>query len=409
MKSFITQIIFVAFFIFVLIVLIGYTRGYRLNFSQKTISPTGILVASSYPDGAKIYLNGKLYGATNSNLTLPPGKYFLEIKKDGYSTWKKQLTIKGELVVKADALLFPQNPSLSPITSLGVVKVYFSQNSGKTVIFSQNNDPEKEGIYLLDNIKKPLSIFNPLKLLSKKSSFLGDFDTFDKLSVNPEQSRGVDLKDTEIKFSPDGKQIIFTTPLSSFILSSEEETKQPFDISNSKETIEEAWQKEQEKNLQKILETFSDPLPKIASDSFKIVSFSPDESKILYEATKSATIPLIIDPPLIAANQTKEERTLKKDSLYIYDKKEDKNFEIKNLKLKIKNSILWYPDSQHLIINEEKQISICDYDGENKQAVYSGPFEQDFVAVTSDGKLLILANLNPQTNKLPDVYAVGIK
>jgi len=60
-------------------------------------------------------------------------------------------------------------------------------------------------------------------------------------------------------------------------------------------------------------------------------------------------------------------------------------------------------------MNEGDKISIVDYDNANKQVVYSGPYEGGFVSVTNDGKLLILANLNPQTNKLPDVYAVGIR
>jgi len=406
MKSFFNRIILLGFFILILTGVIAYARGYRLDFSQKTLTSTGILVVSSYPDGAKIYLNGKLSGATNSNLTLPPGKYQLEIKKDGYFPWKKNLTIKGELVIKAEALLFPLGPSLSPITSLGVVKAQFSEINNKTIILSQTDDPEKDGIYLLENTRRALSIFSPLKLLALKSAFPENLETL----TNP---------NIEIKFSPDGKQIMLTTKTAAYLLSTEEKTNHPFDITKAKETMEQAWIEQEEKNQQKILETFKEPLPKIAAEAFRIISFSPDETKILYEATKSASLPLIINPPLIAANQTEEERDLKKGSLYVYDKKEDKNYKIdlinliskKNPKPKsqFSNFIIWYPDSQHLIINEGKQISIVDYDGENKQVVYSGPFEQDFVAVTSDGKLLILANLNPQTNKLPDIYAVGIK
>jgi dipeptidyl aminopeptidase/acylaminoacyl peptidase len=397
MKFFLSRLFLVGIFITILIGLISYARGYRLNLAKKTIASTGILVASSLPDGAKIYLDGQLAGATNSNLTLKPKKYQVDIKKDGYSSWKKNITIKGELVLKIDALLFPQNPSLSPITSLGVIKAQFSEIDSKTIILSETDDLEKDGIYLLENTKKTLSIFNPLKLLVLKSTLPENFD----------------FKDAKIKFSPDGKEIILTTPTASYLISTEEETKQLFDITNTTEIIEQAWLNDEEKNTQKILETFKDPLPKIASDSFKIISFSPDESKILYEATKRAYLPLVINPPLIAANQTKEERILIKSNMYVYDKKEDKNFQIPiskpTSKFQLSSSILWYPDSQHLIINEKDKISIMDYDSGNKQTVYSGPFEQDFVAVTSDGKLLILANLNPQKNKFPDVYAVGIR
>lgn len=393
MRFIITRIIFLIIFLLILSGIILIARGYRFNPSKKTITPTGILVVSSYPDGAKIYLNGKFFGATNSNLNLLPGRYLLEIKKSGYTPWKKEITVKGEVVVKIDALLYLQNPTLSPITSLGVIKAVYSERTGKSVIFSQNDNLEKDGIYLLETNRRPLSLFDPLKLLLLKNDYF------------PENN----LEEFNPIISPDGKQIMLVSNDFSYLISSEEKTKDIFDITNSKETVLEAWEKEIEKYHKKIIETFKDPLPKIASDSFKILSISPDETKILYQAKKEASIPAIIKPPLIGTNQTKEERNIKKDNFYIYDKKEDKNYLIENCSLKIENCLFWYPDSQHLVIKEEKQISMIDYDGTNKQTVYSGPFEKDFLAVTSDGKILILANLNPQNNKLPDVYAVGIK
>lgn len=399
MKSLLTRLFIIAFFIASLFFLIAYARGYRINLKKKSLESTGILVASSSPDGGKIYIDGKLKGATNSNISLPPGKYQVEIKKDGYTSWQKTLTIKGELVVKAAALLFPQNPSLSPATSLGVVKAQFDPRLNKIIILSENEDEEKDGIYFLDNSKRTLTLFSPLKLLVLKSNIPYRFS----------------FKDSQLLFSPEGKQILFSIEepvAASFLLSTEEETEVPFEITKSKEAVIEAWEKEEKENIERILQTFKEPLPKIASDSFKIVSFSPDETKILYQAEKKTELPLIIKPPLIGANQTEEARELKKGSLYVYDKTEDKNFPIllpNNKSLITNNSILWFPDSNHLILNEEEKISVLDYDGTNKQTVYSGPYQADFLAVSADGKLLILVNLNPQTNELPDVYAVGIR
>lgn len=396
MKSFLARLLIIAFFLVSLFFLIAYARGYRINLKKKGLEPTGILVASSVPDGAKIYIDDKLKGATNSNISLPPGKYQVEIKKDGYTSWQKTLNIKGELVVKAAALLFPQNPSLSPATSLGVVKAQFDPRSNKITILSQNQDEEKDGIYLLDSSRRTLTLFSPLKLLLLKSNIPYQFN----------------FEDSSILFSPDGKQILFSIDkpaAASFLLSSEEETEAPFEITKSGEAIVEAWQKEETENIKRILQTFKDPIPKIASDSFRIVAFSPDETKILYQAEKKVEFPLIIDPPLIGANQEEEERSIKKSSFYIYDKTEDKNFNIQDSGVNIQNSTLWFPDSNHLILSEPEKISVMDYDGTNKQTIYSGPHEKDFFAVSSDGKLLILANLNPETNKLPDVYAVGIR
>ncbi len=401
MKTVLKRITFLVIFFTILVVLISYARGYRFNFLNKSIESTGILVASSYPNGAKIYIDGKLTGATNTNIPLQPGQYLVEIKKEGYTTWKKKLSIKGEVVIKADALLFPLNPSLSPITSLGVSIAKFLPNFGKTILISLNEDVEKDGIYLLENKDQSLSIFNPLKLIALKSLFPQDFD----------------LIKAKIEESFDGKQIMVSQEdknNTSYLLSIDEQAKNLFNTSGSENTIKDAWKKSEIKNEQKILETYKDPLPQIASDSIKIISFSPDESKILYIAKINTKLEPMITPPIIGANQTKEERDIKINNVYVYDKKEDKNFLIninrKNLKnAEIEKYILWYPDSKHLVINEEKKISIVDYDNDNKQTVYSGPFESDFFAISSEGKLLILANLNPQNNKLPDVYAVGIK
>ncbi len=72
------------------------------------------------------------------------------------------------------------------------------------------------------------------------------------------------------------------------------------------------------------------------------------------------------------------------------------------------SQVQWYPDSHHLVILEEKEIVIIDYDGTNKTTVYSGPFEKSFFSISPDEKLVILTNLNPQNNAFADLYGVGI-
>ncbi|MGB9637642.1 MAG: PEGA domain-containing protein, partial [Microgenomates group bacterium] len=81
---------------------IKYASGYRLDLTNKTLKPTGILVVNSSPEGARVFANGKLLTATNSSLSLTPGKYSLEIKKNGFLPWKKEIVIEKELVTVAD-------------------------------------------------------------------------------------------------------------------------------------------------------------------------------------------------------------------------------------------------------------------------------------------------------------------
>jgi hypothetical protein len=401
------RLLLVLVFIVTLTAVIAYARGYRIDFKKKSFSPTGILALSSYPKAAKIYVNGELKGATDINLTLPPGQYQVEIKKDGFTSWSKNVKLKGELVLSLDALLFPINPSLSPLTNLGVVKAVPIDQTDRIILFTENGDGEKDGVYLFEMNIKPLSFMPPLKPVILKKDF--------------SQLNGADFKNTNVYFSPDYKQAIFefffdqyTSPVS-YLFSLDEENKNPFEITQSKETLLEAWDKEKAANTIKILETFPKEIVKTASESFQIVSFSPDETKMIYLAKDTVTLPLAITPPMIATNQTPEERTLIKDRLYLYDKKEDKNYQTDlssindDCRNEIANCLLWYADSKHLVFMENKKISLIDYDNQNKQTVYSGPFENSFFASTGDGKIVVLTNLNPEANKLPDLYLVGIR
>jgi hypothetical protein len=412
MRFFVYRLLLLIIFGAILFFLIGFARGYRLDFSQKTFSSTGILVASSAPDGAKILVNGELKGATNSNIGVKPGVYDVEIAQDGYLSWKKRLTIKGELVIKADALLFPVNPTLSPLTSFGVVKAISTNSQEKTILFSETGATEKDGIYLIDNRNNPLARINGQKLLALKSIFPAGFV----------------FKTAQVEFSPNEKQMLVsfvetTTPTPTlrnkkptqpqtvvkaiYLLSTDDVTLQPFDVTNSVQAIRSAWDIEKVEVHAKLIETFKKPIVK-ASSSFNIIGFSPDETKILYEATQSATIDQVIKPALIATNQTPEERSIKPGAVYVYDKKEDKNFKIAD-EFDPELPLFWYVDSQHIVMRQPEGMAIVDYDGTNKRLVYSGPFQPEFASMTRDGKLLILTNFNSSTRTLPDVYSVGLR
>jgi len=402
MKYFYRLLIFFIFLILVFFVII-YSRGYRINLQKKTITPTGIISISSYPKAAKVYINGQLKGITDLNLSLQPEEYTVEIKKEGYTSWQKKIKLKGERVITLDALLFSLNPSFSPLTNLGVKKAFPLDQTDKVLLYIEKNDPEKDGFYVLDVGKKPISFFEPLKLILKRA--LLPFEE-------------IDLDNTSFDFSPDFKEAILNLPNTSYLLSLEQDNQNNFfDVTNSKQTLLDAWQKEKEKNTQKILETFKKDFVKIATDSFYIINFSPDKTKILYQAKKSFTLPKIITPHLTSSNPTKEERTLKKNYFYVYDKKEDKNYQIDFKDLiqliyenkKFPPNIIWHPNSKHLIFNERGKISVIDYDGENKNVVYSGPYEKDFFLVASNGNLILLINFNPENNLKPDIYEVEIR
>jgi hypothetical protein len=281
--------------------------------------------------------------------------------------------------------------------------------TGKLLLFSQTGNTEKDGIYVFDQSKRPFSLFPPLKLLILKKNLPAD----------------IDLLDSNVVFSPDYKEGIFEFRKGGVVqvaydMSFDSEVTNPFDVTTSTSSLIAAWEDERNQEAIKILEALPKDMRPVASDSFHIISFSPDKTKFLYNVTVPVKLPTILKPPLISADQETETRDLAVGDLYIYDIKEDKNFQLNvnpaDFAVKdedwlpnIENYIIWYPDSTHLVLNELKQISTVEYDNTNRQVVYSGPHEERFLNVNVDGQLLVLANLNPLTNKSPDVYVVGIR
>lgn len=390
-------------FCIILGTIIAYARGYRVDVQKGKVTSTGIIAISSTPQAAQVTVNGVVRGVTDLHLTLPSGKYLIEVKKEGYTSWKKEVILKGELVVTADATLFPLNASLTPLTTIGISKVVSIDKTDKALLFVENGDIEKDGIYVFDQTKRTFSLFPPLKILAKKSLFPED----------------IKMNDVSVVFSPDFKQGIIQFKRAedtiSYLLSLEDENTQLFEVTSSQESLEKAWDEEKQIEKMRLLEIFPKQLAKIASDSFHILSLAPDKSKILYEATQQVTLPYVIRPRLVAANQTPEERSVKVSELYVYDRDEDRNYHISlsdtSEKMRQVGDVvlIWFPDSRHLVKHEGDKISIVEFDDTSRQIVYSGPHDGSFYDVTSDGKLLILANLNPQFNKTPDIYAVGIK
>ena len=90
--------------------IILYGKGYRLFFDKgrPDVSGTGLLVATSSPDGAQVLVNEHLTTATDNTINLEPGSYNIKIFKQGYFPWEKHLSIEKGVVTKIEALFFPR-------------------------------------------------------------------------------------------------------------------------------------------------------------------------------------------------------------------------------------------------------------------------------------------------------------
>jgi len=356
-----------------------YARGYRFDFKKFGFQPNGILVVKSEPDGASVIINGELKTATNATISLSPGIYDIEIKKDGFFTWYKRMTIEKEIVTQANASLFKNVPSLSPITSSGAVNPVTSSD-GTKIAFAVPD----AGLYTQDTFNLPLGF-----------------------ASDPKKIADGDFTNAVYAFSPDGRQIMLTASNGIFLLDSGSLTPQSgwVNITSRKDATLAEWRKEKETEDENLLKGLPPELTDILKRKTSSFLFSPDELMILYTASASASLPENLIKPLPGASTQRQERDIQPDHIYVYDVKEDRNFLISD-----RSSILrWMPGSRHLLLAQEGQVVIMDYDGTNRQVVYSGSYIAPFAFPFSNStKLLILTNLggNSATTNL---YTLTVK
>lgn len=395
LRVLLTALTFVVVGFFGLIAIL-YARGYRFDPKTLKIKPKGILVIKSNPTGAQIFIDKTFRGASDSNFSLSPGAYDIEVKKDGYLTWYKRITIAKESVTQADISLFKTVASLTPVTQSGAVSPVISPDSSKIAYA----DPE--GLWLIETLSLPIG-----------------FNKGPKRITDGVQTGRI------WEFSPSGREIMLTTPSGTFLLDTGAFTpqNQMINIASKKDATIAAWKKENEVKLTSLERNLPQEVQSILQRKASAVVFSPDENKILYTASASATLSPNLIPPIPGSSTQKENRDINIDHTYIYDIKEDRNFlidsggapiDIGNWKCiscletpKPQRRIFWLHEN-NLVLVEEGKITIMDYDGTNRQAIFSGGFvAPNAFPYINTSKLLILTNLGAVSS--PNLYSLSIK
>jgi hypothetical protein len=244
-------------------------------------------------------------------------------------------------------------------------------------------------------------------------------DTIDKFSQ------------AKIAWSPDGKQIIasITSPVDGsityYLLNTDGFNQTPQDITAIYQNTIDLWKQQRINKATAQLKSLKAPVQKFANKYFNILAWSPDESKILYQASTSATMPIFEKPRLIGDNYLYEQRNLEQGAIYVYNIAEDYNTRIQEPINKVctlddptcncndfntcEQPLTWLPDSSHLLLIKNKQINVIEDDGSNMTTLYAGPFVDHYVFPWPDGsKIVILTNLNSPTLQ-PTLYSIGLR
>ena len=377
---------------------IFWARGFKPDF-KKGIERTGLLVITSTPTAASVFLDGRLTAATDTNIAyLDPKTYRVRIEKEGYSTWEKDVDVVADLAVEIRALLFPVAPGIKPLTTAGASSPALSPDGTKIVYGTAG---ENGGLFLLPMSDRPFPFRQGPRLLVKNQP---NFDFSKAIFI-----WGPDSKELIAQFFDDeGKTV------ANLLVDSDKKDQPVHDITASLNATFSGWQAEITQRAQTLALLAPDEL-KAATAEAKPNQKEPKTSK---ESIQTPTLGLpgiqtdlinYFPTGLIFSPDEKKILFRNKDSKYkifdIKDKRESTLPEFENL-----NGISWYPDSNHLVIAEENKISIIETDGLNKMTVFSGNFTNGFVFANPAGSGLVILTALTQGEGTPaNLYEIDLK
>jgi hypothetical protein len=285
--------------------MIRYAQGYRPT-KTLTVRGTGLLSAGSYPTAAEVYIGGKLTTATDNTLNLSPGEYFVEIKKDGYHTWSKKLSIVEELVTETSAQLFPTSPSLEPLTYTGALTPIPAPDGTKLAFTVASSSAQaKNGLYVQELSASPISLNKTARQIARTEV-------------------SYDYTTSSYTWSPNGSEILVAFTSGAHVLLDATRFNDLADLKDVTVRLPQIlseWELELAREERVRLLELPDFMTGVATSSATNLYFSPDGQRLLYQATLDFEIPSGLIPPLPSSAQQTESRPRKTGSWDIYDHK----------------------------------------------------------------------------------------
>ena len=171
---------------FIAFLIIPYSQGYGFDFEQKKFIKTGGFYIRVDNPPAEIYLNNKLIKKvtllSNSILikNLLPKKYKIEVKKNGYFTWLKNLEIKEKEVTEIKGLFLIKSSPQFEISAKNLkeenlkdyLKNTLREETNKAEFFRLENSVLFKGPEPILNEVRTFTISKDNLIWLSKSSFL---------------------------------------------------------------------------------------------------------------------------------------------------------------------------------------------------------------------------------------------
>lgn len=394
-KKFFITVITLAFIILGAGIAVLLTKGYIFSPKEGKVVGTGIISATSSPDGASVYLDGHLTTATNTTIPqLPTKVYSVKIVKEGFIPWEKQIEVKEGLVSEIKATLFPSIPTIYPLTFSGVKNPVLSEDGQKlafAVPLSTESGRLKQrgGIWIWTMGSAPIA-------------FSRSSEPHQIIASTP----SLDFSKASLRFSPNAKQILVSLQegdwpgeanTRNFLLSADQftQTADAQDITAFLSSTLKTWEDDEKtKDEGRILAIVDSRIKKVAS-SAAMIKWSPDETKFM-----------VLDDGEEKVKDRKTKDKIKPElAAKVYDLAFQKNYDLPAAK-----DYLWLPDSKHIIVVRENNLAIADFDGSNIAVVYGGRFEDGWVFPWLDSsRLVIMTSFDTPTASQPNLFGINLK
>lgn len=376
------------------LVAIFWARGFKPNFRDGKIERTGLIVATSIPTGAQVYLDDRLTSATDTNIAfLDPKTYKVRIEKDGYTTWQKDVEIKADLAVEIKALLFPLAPGIKPLTTTGATSPTLSPDGGQ-IVYGVSG--QRGGVYTISMNDRPFPFRQDVRRLASNST-------------------QVDYSDASFIWSPDSKLILARLAdqngqiIANLMLDATKTDQEPNDVTASMTATIKSWQEQIDQRVQTQAITVPEEVKSATGEA------GPSSQLTVNSSQKETTV----DREPLTLNYFPNGLVFSPDEEKILYRDKDLRYHVYDLKNKVDltlpefadlANISWYPDSAHLVVAQKDLISIIEADGANIITVYTGKFENGFVfAHPSATRLIISSTLTQQEGTPANLYSINLR
>ncbi|MBU0577695.1 PEGA domain-containing protein [Patescibacteria group bacterium] len=138
------QVFSIAIFVGVFLFSLFITYGYRYDFEENQVVQTSVIDVCMAPKQADLYLDDEFYSskACDKIFGLNLGTHSLEVKKDGYFSWNKNIYLDNEKVSLYSQILLIPKPEYYMTTVLeeGVEQVWVSPNQSRYAAYDKAFD-----------------------------------------------------------------------------------------------------------------------------------------------------------------------------------------------------------------------------------------------------------------------------